>query len=288
MSAAAHPFQPARAVHRLRRQAANVLAMLLCAVFAVFAVGVLLYLLWYLVQQGSRFINLDFFTKLPPAFGDSGGGMGEAVVEQLVQKNMVSNFADIYKLKESDLLLLEHFKHKKAHNLLAQIEKSKQQPLHRLLFGLGIHHVGEKASLVLAEKFGTIDHLMQASLENLIKIPEIGPVMAESVVEFFKQSSVQILIKNLKEYGVNTKEPHREKGTQPLAGKTFVFTGELKNFTRAGAEEKVVELGGNPSSSVSKKTDYVVAGENPGSKYTKAQKLGVKIINEEEFEKLLK
>lgn len=215
-------------------------------------------------------------------------GMGQSSVEQLIKNKMVVNFGDIYKLKKDDLLKLELFADKKAENLLAAIEKSKKQPLRRLLYGLGIHHVGEKAALLLAEKLHTIDRLMQARIEDLTTINEVGPVMAQSIADFFSQKTVRMLIEELIKYGVNTTEPEKEKRIQPLSGKTFVFTGELKSFSRQEAENKIRELGGNPTSSVSRKTDFVVAGDSPGSKYDKAKKLGVQIIGEEEFIKMLK
>ncbi len=214
-------------------------------------------------------------------------GLGEAVVQQLVEKKLVHDFADIYSLKKEDLLKLELFKDKKAQNLLNAIEKSKKRPLSRLLFALGIRNVGEKAAIVLAEKFLNIDNLMKATIEDLQKIYEVGPVMAESIVNFFNQPGAKKLIEKLKNSAVNMKEEIK-KGPKILEGKTFVFTGELKTFSRNEAEAKVRELGGNATSSVSKKTDYVVVGENPGTKFDKAKKLGIKIINENEFLKIIK
>ena len=215
-------------------------------------------------------------------------GMGEAVGEQLVKNNTVKGFDGLYSLSKNDLLGLELFGSKKADNLLHAIARSKEQPLSRLLYALGIHHVGEKASRVLAERFGTMEKLMEATLDELTAVNEVGPVMAQSIVDYFRQHSVRQLIDNLKKHGVSMREPLRERGPQPLAGVTFVFTGELKNFTRSEAENAVRSLGGTASSSVSKKTGYVVAGEDPGSKYNKAKSLGVKILDEKEFEKLIK
>jgi len=215
-------------------------------------------------------------------------GMGESVVEQLVRKKMVSDFADIYFLKKEDLLKLELFKDKKAKNLLEAIEKSKSRPLNRLIYALGIRHVGEKASFVLAQKFKTLENLMRAKLEDLESIYEVGPVMAKSIVDFFKNPKVKELINKLKKAGLNFKEETLPLGTTPFSGKTVVFTGELESFTRSQAEELVRKLGGNPSSSVSKNTDFVVVGKNPGSKFDKAKKLGLKIINEEEFKEMIK
>ncbi|MFH0947409.1 MAG: NAD-dependent DNA ligase LigA [Elusimicrobiota bacterium] len=222
-------------------------------------------------------------------------GLGDAVVQQLISKKLVHDFADIYYLKKDDLLKLELFKDKKAQNLLDAIEKSKSRPLSRLLFGLGIRNVGEKAAMTLAKKFLTLDDLIKATVDDLQKIYEVGPIMAESVVKFFALPETKKLVEKLKKTGVKTvehfHEPFRKEGSilrGELEGKTFVFTGELKNFSRTDAEAKVRELGGNDASSVSQKTDFVVAGDNPGSKYKKAQKLGVKTISEDEFLKMIK
>jgi len=214
-------------------------------------------------------------------------GMGESVVTQLVAKKLVKDFADIYTLKKEDLLKLELFKDKKAENLLGAIERSKKQPLSRLIYALGIRHVGEKAAFVLAQKFKTIDNLIQAKKEDFDAIYEVGEVMAESIVNFFKQESTRRLIRKLKELGLNLKEETVVIKKSHLSGKTIVFTGELKEYSRNEAESLVRQLGGRASSSVSKNTDFVVVGENPGSKYEKAKKLGVKILNEEEFKEMI-
>lgn len=208
-------------------------------------------------------------------------GVGDAVVEQLVKKNMVKDFADIYSLKNDDLLTLELVKEKKAQNLLNSINKSKNRSLEQLLFGFGIRHVGEKAALTLAEKFVSVDDLMKANMEYLTEINEIGPVMAESIVNFFNQPQTKKLIEKLKKASVNITSQAGKKPKKPqiLAGKTFVFTGELKSLSRTEAEAKVRELGGKTSSTVSKKTDFVVIGKNPGSKYKKAKQLNIKILN---------
>lgn len=215
-------------------------------------------------------------------------GMGEAAVEQLMNNKMLKDFADIYFLNKEDLLKLELYKDKKAQNLLSAIEKSKRQPLSRLLFALGIRHVGEKAAFVLARRFGTMDKVMSAKKEEVDAIHEIGSVMAESIEDFFAQEGTKKLITKLKKAGVNMSEPKGKTGSsRALAGKTFVFTGELSGFSRQEAERLVRELGGNAGSSVSVKTDFVVAGEIPGSKYDKAKKLGVKIIGEKEFKEMI-
>lgn len=215
-------------------------------------------------------------------------GMGEAVVQQLVKLKLVRNFADIYRLKEEDLLKLELFKEKKARNLLSAIQKSKAQPLSRLVCALGIRHVGEKAAYVLAKKFRTLDNLMTAKKEDLDNIYEIGTVLAYSIVDYFSQDSTRKLIDGFKEARLNFKETVSEVKHTALSGKTIVFTGELLNFSRSQAEELVRDSGGTASSSVGINTDFVVAGENPGSKYDKAKKIGIKIINEKEFKEMIK
>jgi len=215
-------------------------------------------------------------------------GMGESVVKQLVEKKMVKDFADIYFLKKEDLLNLELFKDKKTDNLLRAIEKSKNQPLSRLIYALGIRHVGEKASFVLAQRFKTLDNLMKAKFSDLENIYEVGPVMAQSIVDFFKNDKVKSLIKKLKQAKVNMEEKITTTRTTALTGKTVVFTGELEEFSRSEAERIVRELGGNPSSSVSKNTDFVVVGKNPGSKLEKAKKLGINIIDEKKFKEMIK
>jgi DNA ligase (NAD+) len=215
-------------------------------------------------------------------------GLGEAIVEQFISNNTVKDFADIYSLKIGDLLKLELFAEKRAQNLINAIEKSKKRPLSRLIYALGIPQIGEKAAMVLARRFRSLEKLASANEEELTETEDIGPVTAKSVREFFQQASTKKLIGKLKEAGVNMKEqtPAGE-GPRPLTGKTVVFTGELKTMTRGEAEAKILELGGKASASVSKKTGFIVAGADPGSKYNKAKKLGVQIISEEEFLKLI-
>jgi len=215
-------------------------------------------------------------------------GMGESVVLQLCRKGMVKDFADIYFLKKEDLLKLELFKEKKAGNLIEAVEKSKKQPLSRLIFGLGVRHVGEKAAYVLAQKFHSLDNLMKAKYEDLRKIYEVGPVIAQSIADFFGQESTRQLIKKFKAAGLEAREEIRSVKRSLITGKTLVFTGEMEDFSRNEAERLVREMGGNASSSVSKNTDFVVAGGNPGSKYENAKKMGVKIINEKEFKEMIK
>jgi DNA ligase (NAD+) len=215
-------------------------------------------------------------------------GLGESVAELLVERKLVKKLSDIYFLTKQQLLTLPLFKEKKATNLLNAIEKSKQRPLSKLLYGLGIRHVGEKAAEVLAEKFTSIDRLMKATEVELQKIPEIGPVMAKSIVNFFSNKYTIEIIEDLKKAGVNMIQPKVEKkGPQVFAGMTVVFTGELESMTRSQAEELVKQLGGTTSSSVSRSTSLVVVGKNPGSKYEKAKQLGIKIIYEDEFLKMI-
>ncbi len=211
-------------------------------------------------------------------------GLGEVAVQQLVARQLVEDLADVYFLERRELLKLDLFADKKADNLLKALEKSKTRPLSRLIYGLGIRHVGEKAARTLAEKFLTMEALSSAKEADLKSIHEIGPVMALAMATFFKLETTQALLRKFKRAGLKMKEevPER-KGPQLLAGKTVVFTGELEELSRAQAEQKVRELGGSATGSVSAKTDYVVAGKAAGSKLTKAQKLGIKILSEKQF-----
>jgi len=216
-------------------------------------------------------------------------GMGESVINQLVKLKLVHNFADIYnKLNKDNLSKLELFKEKKINNLLASIEKSKSQPLSRLIYALGIRHVGEKAAYVLAREFKTMDSLLSAKRDNLDSIYEVGPILAQSIVDYFSLPQTRKMLEGLRGAGLNFKEAVIEAKATPFSGKTVVLTGELKNYSRSQIEGLVRRLGGNPSSSVSKGTDFVVVGKNPGSKYDKAKKLGVKIITEKELKEMLK
>lgn len=210
-------------------------------------------------------------------------GLGEAVIIQLVKLKLLKSLADIYKLKIENLLSLELFKDKKANNLLNAIEQSKTQPLARLIFALGIRHVGAKAAYTLANEFGSMDKLMQAKFEELDKIPEIGNVMAGSIVDYFNLKETKKLIQELKGSGVNTRQEMVKIKANKLTGKTVVFTGQLDKFSRAQAQELVRRSGGQATSSISSKTDFLVATESTGTKFNQAKKLGVKIIGEDEF-----
>ncbi len=216
-------------------------------------------------------------------------GLGGKAIQQLVQLKLVKNYADIYnKLNSENLSALELFKDKKIKNLLSGIQKSKNRPLSRLIYALGIRHVGEKVAYVLAGKFRALDNLLVAKKEDLDTIYEVGPVMAEAIVSYFSNPATKRLVEELRNAGVNFKEIAPEARPGAFTAKAIVFTGELKGYSRAQAEGLVRTQGGIPTSSVSKNTDFVVAGDNPGSKYNKAQKLNIRIINEKEFKEMLK
>lgn len=215
-------------------------------------------------------------------------GLGESVARQLIDKGLVKDFSDIYYLKKDDLLELELFKDKKAENLLAAIENSKRRPLSKLIYGLGIRHVGEKAAYVLAQRFKSLSNLVLSKKEDLDAIYEVGPAISNSIISFFSQDSVKKLIKKLEAAAVNTKEEELRIRKTGFTDKTVVFTGELDSFSRSAAEDLIRKQGAKISSKVSRNTDFVVAGKNPGSKYTLAKKLGVKIISEKEFKEIVK
>ncbi|TET78717.1 MAG: NAD-dependent DNA ligase LigA [Candidatus Cloacimonadota bacterium] len=213
-------------------------------------------------------------------------GLGYVLVEQLVEEGLVKNFADIYSLKFDDLVNLERMGKKSSENLLDAIEKSKERGLAMLIFAIGIRHVGIKAARILASAFQTMDKLISASFEDLESLEEIGPVIAESIVNFLKNRENIKVIENLKANGVKMKLMNKVRVETFLSGKIFVLTGVLKDYTRERAQKLIESLGGRVTSSVSSKTDYVVYGENPGSKFEKAKALGVKLINEEKFRKI--
>ncbi len=215
-------------------------------------------------------------------------GFGVAVVQQLVRLKMVKNLADIYKLKTKDLEKLELFKERKVNNLLLAIEKSKKRPLSCLIYALGVRHVGEKAAYVLAQKFLTMDKLSAATHDELDSIYEVGPILSESIIDYFSQAQTKKLINELKVAGLNFKESALKIKKTALTGKNIVFTGELKELSRSRAESLVRLAGANTASSVSSNTDFVVMGDNPGSKLDKARKLGINIINETKFKEMLK
>ncbi len=212
-------------------------------------------------------------------------GMGDALVNQLTDRGLVKNVADIYKLTKDDLLKLERMGDKSAQNVLDEIEASKQLPLERVIYGLGIRFVGERTAEFLAGHFGSMDALMKASEEELQEVSEVGPRIAKSIVEFFQEPRNRELVDQLRKAGVTFSGQKRERGTK-LAGKTFVLTGTLTRYSREQAKKLIEDAGGRVSGSVSKKTDYVVAGTDAGSKLDKARELGVAVIGEKEMETL--
>jgi len=213
-------------------------------------------------------------------------GLGEALVNQLTERNLVKNVADLYKLTKDGLLQLERMGEKSAENVLAEIKASKELPLERVIYGLGIRFVGERTAQFLAEHFGSLDAIMKASAEELEEVNEVGPRIAESIVEFFADEHNRKLVSDLRKAGLTFTGQKKEKGTK-LSGKTFVLTGTLARHTRDEAKKMIEDAGGRVSGSVSKKTDYVVAGSNAGSKLDKARELGVSVVGEEELEELV-
>jgi DNA ligase (NAD+) len=213
-------------------------------------------------------------------------GMGDALVNQLTDRGLVKNVADIYRITKKDLLTLERMGDKSAQNVLDEIENSKKLPLERVIFGLGIRFVGERTAEFLSEHFGSMDALMKADEEELQDVNEVGPRIAHSIVEFFQEPRNRDLVKQLREAGLTFTGTKKERGTK-LAGKTFVLTGTLANYSREQAKKMIEDAGGRVSGSVSKKTDYVVAGADAGSKLDKAKELGVSVIDEKEMERLI-
>jgi len=213
-------------------------------------------------------------------------GLGESLVEQLVDSGLVKNPAELYSLKKVEVLGLERMGEKSAENLIQGLEESKQRPFEKILFGLGIRHVGKGAATILANEFKNIDTLMAASIERLESIRDIGPIVGKSVVEYFQSPEGQGVVSQLREAGVNF-EQAETGGSNELEGLTFVLTGSLETMTREEGGDKVRARGGKVSGSVSKNTSYLVAGESAGSKLAKAEGLGVTILNEEQFITLL-
>ena len=214
-------------------------------------------------------------------------GLGDKIVDQFVDKGLVKDVADLYHLDLDTLVNLERMAEKSAQNLLDEIEASKKIGLARLIYALGIRFVGERTGQLLAEHFGSLEKLSAASEEELLEVEEVGPKVAASIVEFFSEPANKKLIKRLRDSGIKLTEERKAPKDTRLAGKTFVFTGVLTKYSREQAGELVASLGGKVISSVSKKTDYVVVGADPGSKYDKAKSLGVTILDEAAFEKLI-
>ncbi len=213
-------------------------------------------------------------------------GLGEVLVNQLTERGLVKNVADLYRLTKDNLLQLERMGEKSAENVLAEIEASKKLPLERVIYGLGIRFVGERTAQFLAEHFGSLDAIIMADAEELEEVNEVGPRIAESIVEFFADKHNRKLVDDLRDAHLTFTGKKKEKGTK-LAGKTFVLTGTLARHTRDEAKKMIEDAGGRVSGSVSKKTDYVVAGSDAGSKLDKARELGLNVIGEEELEGLV-
>jgi DNA ligase (NAD+) len=213
-------------------------------------------------------------------------GLGPALVEQLVDKGLVRDIADLYALTAEQVAALERMGEKSANNVCDEIKKSKGRDLNRLIAALGIRQVGTYAAGLLARQFGSMEPLEKATPEEL-RIPEIGDVTAQGIAEFFRRTETREVLDKLRRAGVNMKSLAAAPRGGPLAGKTLVVTGALKKYSRQEIEDKIKSLGGRAASSVSKKTDFVVAGEAAGSKLDKAKELGVKVVSEEEFERLI-
>jgi DNA ligase (NAD+) len=219
-------------------------------------------------------------------------GLGDKLVQQLTATGLVRGIPDLYRLKDrrDELIELERMGEKSVDNLLAGIEQSRSRPLWALLVGLNIRHVGSRNAQVLAEHFGQLDEIMKQSEESLSEVPDIGPVIAKSVHSFFSSAIGKKIVEELRELGLNFGQPITDRpraAEGPLSGKTLVVTGTLTRFTRDEITELIQQHGGKAAGSVSKKTDYLIAGEDAGSKLDKAQKLSVPVITEEEFLKLI-
>ncbi len=243
---------------------------------------------WYCVNakcEAQIIRNIEHFVSRPAM---DIVGMGIKIVEQLAQEDLVRNVSDLYQLRVEDLLELEGFAEKKAENLIEAIQNSKDRPLSRLINALGIRGVGEVVAATLAAEFKSLDALKSASLENLEEIPGIGPNIAQAILDWFGRESNQQVLASLQESGVWPVEQSTvEIGDMPLDGLTFVLTGKLEGYTRNELKDKLQGLGARVTGSVSSNTDYVVAGEEPGSKLTSAQELDIPVLSEDELEKLI-
>ena len=217
-------------------------------------------------------------------------GLGPAIIETLLEKGFINSIPDLYYLenKKDDLMKIEGMGKKSTENLLYSIENSKSNNIDRLIFGLGIRHIGSRAAKLLADRFNSINDLAEASIEEISEIPDFGPVMTESVYKFFRQPQTINTLKRLEDAGVNMFNNETKQSGSRFEGLTFVLTGTLKNYKRNEAADIIERFGGKVSSSVSKKTDYVLAGEAAGSKLKKAMELGVKVIDENEFENMIR
>jgi len=214
-------------------------------------------------------------------------GLGDKIVDQLVDKDLAKDVADLYALKLDELANLERMGEKSAQNLLDEIDKSRQASLQRVIYALGIPFVGERTAELLANRFSSMEELAKAKEEQLYEVAEVGPKVASGILGFFSEPANRNVIKKLEKAGVRPRMERRAVRSTKFAGKSFVFTGALANRSREEAGELVQQHGGKVSGSVSKKTDYVVVGADPGSKHDKAKELGVTILTEQEFEKLI-
>jgi DNA ligase (NAD+) len=213
-------------------------------------------------------------------------GLGEVVVANLVDRGIVRDFADLYRLRPEDLVQIDGFAEKSARNLVHAIAASRRRGLARLLYALGIPHVGEHVARVLAARFGILSRLGEASAQELAAVPGVGPRIAESVATSLREENNRRVLERLRLAGVTTSEAAgRHDG--PLAGKTFVLTGELERFTRAMARERIERLGGRVTDSVSGNTDYLVVGRSPGRKLGQARRLGVRTLDERAFDEMM-
>jgi DNA ligase (NAD+) len=243
-------------------------------------------------EAAARCTNLSCPAKIKETIAHFAGrgamdieGLGWKLVDQMVDKRVIATVSDIYRLKKADLVALERFGEKSSENLLAAIERSRQTTLARLLYALGIRHVGEHVAQVLADHFPSIEGIEEASLEELTSVREIGEIVGESIHSFFRQETNRKVLRDLAARGVKY-ERGKRRAAGKLEGKLFLFTGTLKDFKRAEAKRLVEGLGGRVTSSISRKVDCLVAGEDPGSKLDDAKRLGVKIIDEGEFRQL--
>jgi len=214
-------------------------------------------------------------------------GLGDSLVAQLVEKELVRDYADLYHLELDDVVALERMAEKSARNLLEQLEKSRARELRRLLFGLGIRHVGDRVAQLLARHFRSLDALAAAPVEEMEAVHEIGPIVALSVHDWFRDPANRRLVERLKEAGLRTEEEGAAPVSPVLQGQQFVLTGALESMTREEAKAAIEERGGRVTSSVSKKTKAVIVGRDPGSKADKAKELGVRVLDEEALEALL-
>jgi DNA ligase (NAD+) len=216
-------------------------------------------------------------------------GLGESLIDRLVEQSIVRDVADLYALDEATLVTLERMGKKSARNLLAQVDRSRQNELWRLLNGLGIRHVGERGAQVLARAFGSLDAIVAAGQGALEAVREVGPVMAESVHSWFQEPRNQELVTRLKAAGIRTEDLREAEpeGERPLAGQTFVLTGTLDSMSRQEAAREIERLGGKVVGSISRKTTYLIVGGEPGGKAAKAQALGVETLDEAAFLKLI-